>query len=191
MHYNASFNGLPEVPSNFTYHNYQYLLDDYNVTWVSFLGGTGTWSVEASSRIMKYFTGGPDFSPGAYEPTWIHTNVSLYEIVLIAIDANGDHIFNITGELVYDLAGYGSIAVWLLEDILNPNCTAWYEKSTGILIKGTFIWPGGNYTLELLKTNALFQYITPPGIPGYNFFIFVTLCSVVSLVIIIQKRIKK
>ena len=189
MHYEATWNGGPLVPTNFTYH--EYLLDVYNVTWVSFLGGIGTWNVEVSTRTMTN-PQGEHFLPGIYEPGWIHTDASLNDIVLIAVDGDGDYIFNITGETVYNLAGYGKIGIWILEDVFNPNCTAWFEKSTGILIKGTFIYPMGNYTLNLLRTNALFNYITTPGgIPGFYLFFAVSLFGILSLVILTQRRIEK
>ncbi|MFX0148622.1 MAG: hypothetical protein ACFE8E_12870, partial [Candidatus Hodarchaeota archaeon] len=185
MHYNASFNGLPLVPTNFTYK--QVTLNDYNVTWFSFLGGTGTWMVRVSTRGMSNFFG-PTFAPGTREPAWIHTNVSLHDGVLIAVDADGNHLFIIQRESTYSLPGYGTIAIWILEDMANPSSTAWYEKSTGILIKATFVWAAGNYTLNLLRTNALFQYVTPDAIPGFNIVVLIAILGVLSVVVIIKRK---
>jgi len=129
------------------------------------------------------------FGSGTHEPAWIHTNVTLNDLVPIAMDGVGDYMFNITGDFIYDLVGFGLIEVWILEN-LATNSTAWYEKSTGILIKGTFIWGvGSNYTLDFIDTNALFQYYTPPaGIPGYDLVLFAIIIGVVSLIMVIYKR---
>jgi hypothetical protein len=129
------------------------------------------------------------FGSGFHEPGWIHTNVSLNDIVLIVVDGAGDFPFNITGELVYDLTGFGLIEVWVLEHEAS-NSTAWYEKSTGILINGTFAYGGGdNYTMTFVDTNAQFDYYLPPsGIPGYEMFSLILVASAISIVVVIQKK---
>jgi len=182
--------GSPWFPSNFTYK--EFTPDTYNVTWDLFVS-TGSWSVDVSTRTMKYIDlGNPNFAPGISEVGWIHTNVSLHDLVPIAVIGMGDAVFEVIGELVYDLEGFGKIEVWVLEDIVFPNAIVWYEKSTGIMLNGSFIGPAVNYTFAFLDTNAHFEYYTPPGggggIPGYNIIFFVTVIGVFSLIVAFRKR---
>jgi hypothetical protein len=183
IHHNFSLFPSPPTPSNFTFH--EFMPDVYNVTWT---GGPGIWSVELSSRITIYALGPLTFGSGYHDPSWIHTNVSLNDLVPIAIDGVGDFAFQVTGELIHNLVSFGPIEVWILEEPIF-NSTVWYEKSTGILINGTFRWAGGNYTFDFIDTNAPFQYYTAPtGIPGYDLFILISIISVLSLIFVIKKR---
>jgi hypothetical protein len=100
----------------------------------------------------------------SHTPFWIFTDVSLGDKVLIYSIWDGDHIFEISGELIYDLPSFGPIDVWILQDLADPNATAWYEKSTGILLNGTFYYNGGfNYLIfDFINTNVEFSYALPP-----------------------------
>jgi len=51
------------------------------------------------------------FGSGTHEPAWIHTNVTLNDLVPIAMDGVGDYMFNIKGDFIYDLVGFGLIEV--------------------------------------------------------------------------------
>jgi len=96
-----------------------------------------------------------------HTPVWLFTNISLNDLVLIAVNGEGDHIFNVSDELIYYLSGFGWIEVWILEDLTTPGGIAFYEKSTGFLINGTFYYMGGigNYTFDFVDTNVEFTYL--------------------------------
>jgi len=166
---------------------------DYSMYNDSVLMQIGFWDVFSQTRIMSSSAGGFSFGSGTHTPLWIFTDISLGDETPIAIDAAGDYTFKVSSELVYNLSGYGDLEVWVLEDISNPACIAWYEKSTGILIKGTFIFLTTEYTLELIDTNAPFQYYAPsPGEGNLLLIIAITgaiaIGVVVAVIIIVRKR---
>ena len=126
------------------------------------------WDVDIQTRIMSNNVGDPTFGDvfydGNHDPGWIFTDVDLGEIIPIATILGGDHLFNVTDELIYDLPNYGPVGVWVLEDLSNPNAIVWYEKSTGILLNGTFhIIEDAYYTYDFRNTNVEFTYAIPPG----------------------------
>ncbi len=114
------------------------------------------WDVNVTTRIMENSGGtGFIFGDGYHDPTWIFTDVSLTDTLSIAIDGIGDHTFQITGETTYDLPGVGLVDVWILEDLTYPGEIVWYEKSTGILLNGTFRWSSTDYYIyDFVFTNA-------------------------------------
>lgn len=135
----------------------------FNVEWVSDSSYLAYWNVDAHTRIMSNSWGGYRFGDGFHTPIWIFPDVSLGDEILIAVDAEGDHLFNVSGEFFYDKPGFGQVEVWELEDLSFPGGMAWYEKSTGILMNGTFFYfLGGNYnyTFEFESTGI---YKPPPG----------------------------
>jgi C1A family cysteine protease len=165
------FNGL-YMEYNFSQGVYVY---DANFTY-SLLGGSiyqeslsleylGTyiynWQVDAKTRIMS---SGSIFADGAHTPAWIFTNASLFDLIPIAVDGEGDHIFNVTEEFIYNLPGFGPVAVWQLEDLTQPGGIAWYEQSTGILLNATFYYAGGGsyYEFNFIDTNAPLTIVAPP-----------------------------
>ena len=145
--------------STFSYMQYQDGL--FYETWSVEGMGAYQWYVDPSSRLMS---GGSIFGDGCHTPVWIFTDVSLGDTIPIAVDGEGDHIFNVTREFIYDLPSFGPVGVWELEDLTSPGGTAWYEKSTGLLLNGIFFYYDGmyNYTLEFVDTNAQFEYLTGP-----------------------------
>ena len=151
--------GLGSGPSSFSYSHSSG--DIYNVNWSIWIGD-GWWDVNKQTRIISN-SGGIVFGDGYHTPAWIFTNVSLYDVIPIVVDEDGDHNFIISGELVYDLPGFGPVKVWILEDLDGFGGIAWYEASTGILLNGTFTYYGGSgsYTFNFVDTNVEFTYYTP------------------------------
>ena len=146
---------LGSGPSNFTC---SYVAGStFHVTWVNYFHD---WDVEVSSRVMSNVVGG-FFSAGNHDPSWIFNTVSLGDTVPIAVVMEAEHTFNISGELIYDLPGFGLVGVWVLEDLTLPGGLLWYEKSTGILLNGTFFFMGGSfdYTFDFVDTNVEFTYV--------------------------------
>ncbi|GAH32973.1 unnamed protein product, partial [marine sediment metagenome] len=146
-------------PSMFSYSYYSGSL--FFETW-NIMGMSISWYVDSETRLMS---GGSIFGDGTHTPVWIFTDVSLGDEILIAADGEGDHLFSVAGELIYDLPGFGSVDVWVLEDLDLPGGVAWYEKSTGILLNGSFFYAGGAglYTFDFVDTNVEFSYMVPPG----------------------------
>ncbi|MFX1288709.1 MAG: hypothetical protein ACFFFY_09160, partial [Promethearchaeota archaeon] len=119
---------------------------------------------DALTRVMS---GGSMFGVGQHSPFWLFTNISLYDTIPIGIFSEGDHNFYVTRDLIYNLPGFGLVEVWELEDLTLPGGLAWYEKSTGILLNGTFFYGGGaiSYTFDFVDTNANLTIVElqPPG----------------------------
>ncbi len=136
--------------------------DNFNVTWWIEGSGPGTWVEDASNRLISMTAGPLYFNDGSHTPVWIFTNVSLYDTVQISVDGIGDHTFSIETEKIFNIPGFGSVEVWQLEDLSWPGGVAWYEKSTGLLIKGYFTYSiGPPYELEIFNTNAVFSNVPP------------------------------
>ncbi|MFX1401758.1 MAG: CARDB domain-containing protein [Promethearchaeota archaeon] len=150
-----SWNSLYSELSDGIFHH------DYSIYQGGSLATAGDWDVDSQTRIMSDSTGGFSFGSGTHTPMWIFTDISIGDSIPIAIDAEGDHIFNVTGDFLYDLPGFDLVDVWILEDLTLPGGIAWYEKSTGILLYGDFLYMGGtnNYIFDLIDTNAPFEYI--------------------------------
>ncbi len=132
--------------------------NNFNVTMRLPGLGIGTWVEDETTRLISNSI---SFTNGEHTLFWIFTNVNLYDSVPIVVDGGPDHIFNITNENVFNIPGFGSVEVWQLDDLTFPGGIAWYEKSTGILIKGFFPYAATNYTFEITNTNAAFSNVQP------------------------------
>ncbi len=141
----------------------------FHIEWEINIGGTfyqGYWDVDSKTRVMQNSSGVNYFGNGFHSPFWIFPDSSLGEIIPIGVDGEGDHDFIITGDFLYDLLGFSLVEVWELEDLTLPGGIAWYEKSTGILLNGTFFYNSGamNYTFDFVDTNAILTiFDVPPG----------------------------
>jgi len=161
------FPGLGTGPSNFSYSYESGHI--FNVNWDSWTG-PGSWDINLLTRIMLN-PAGFDFGSGSRSPAWIFTNVSLNDSVPISVYGEGDHIFNVSDKLIYAFPGYGFLEVWVLIDTDGFGGIAWYEKSTGILLNGTFVYSGGaaSYSFVFNNTNVGFtNYVYPPSNPSIS-----------------------
>jgi hypothetical protein len=124
------------------------------------------YDVDLTTRIITDVWGDIFFGVGHHDPGWIFTDTKIGDDIPIAILGGEEHIFNVIDDLIYNLPGYGPVEVWVLEDLTYPGGIAWYEKSTGILLNGTFYYYEGvyNYTLGFIDTNVEFTYIVPPSL---------------------------
>ena len=142
--------------SSFEY--WQISANAFHVRWYAEDFGLTEWDVDIRNRIMDNSSGVLTMGDGNHDPTWIFSNVSLGDFVSIANDGMGDRIFNVTGELNYNLPGHGNVDIWVLEELTNPASVLWYEKVTGLLINGTFDWGGfGWHRFDFVDTNSAFQ----------------------------------
>ncbi|MFX1572565.1 MAG: Ser-Thr-rich GPI-anchored membrane family protein [Promethearchaeota archaeon] len=123
------------------------------------------YNVDCTTRIMTGVSGKALLGSGTHDPGWIFTDISLGDNVPIGLLWGYEHIFNVSGELIYDLPGYGAVEVWVLEDLTIPGETVWYEKSTGILLNGTFINDQGAIcSFNFSYTNVEFSYYIPDSL---------------------------
>jgi hypothetical protein len=141
---------------------------------------------------MTNAIGGLSFGSGTHTPLWIFTDISLGNVISIAVDAENNHNFIVADELTYELPGFEKVGVWVLEDLTVPGGIVWYEKSTGILLNGTFFFGGGsfNYTFDIFDTNVDFNVDSGSRgeISGYNIVFFVAVIGVFSLIITLRKK---
>lgn len=127
------------------------------------------WHVDTKTRIMSNNIGDPYlgdiFYDGCHDFAWIFKDAKLNDTIPIATMMGIEHSFNITGELVYNLPNFGPVEVWVLQNLNYSNAFAWYEKSTGILLNGTFYseFLESYYSLDFQDTNVEFDYAVPPG----------------------------
>ncbi|MFW9940072.1 MAG: hypothetical protein ACFFFT_03465 [Candidatus Thorarchaeota archaeon] len=161
----------------------------YNVTWSVAMMGSVSWNEEIANRTMfNSMVGG---SEGAHTLVWIHTNVDLSDILPIMVDGEGDQNFEVIGDSIHKLIGFGYVEVWILQSSLYPASEILCEKSTGLILEGFFVFSTGNYTLKFVDTNANFTYVGAPDtskIPGYNHLLLIGFLIVVPIIIL---RIKK
>jgi hypothetical protein len=163
--------------------------DLYNVSWFVQGSTTTSWLENIQTRITSNSSGG--FGDGVHAPVWVFTNLTVGDNVFIAVDGIGDHPFNVTSELSVTYPGFGSLNIWVLQDTLYPSSLIWYERSTGLLLNGTFIYFSGSYTFTLTATNMFSHYQGGSGgIPGYNVFVIITIAAIFSI-IILKKRKKR
>jgi hypothetical protein len=110
---------------------------------------------------------GTDFGSGVHTPVWLITNITLGDRIGIAVDGAGDYSFNISDEKTLSYHGFGSLEVWVLQSFIYPASFVWYEKSTGLLINGSFFSFLADYNLTLTETNMFSHYQQPSeGILG-------------------------
>jgi len=165
--------------------------DVYNVTW-DFPGpNDATWLEDKQTRVISDARGSWAFDNGTHTPIWQFTNLSLGNFILIGVDGEPDHLFEVMGEYNVSLTGIGTYEAWVLQDAVFPASVAFYEKATGLLMAGLFYFSGGteDYTLILTSTNMFSHYESASeGIPGYNLLLLIPAITIISLMIILRKR---
>jgi hypothetical protein len=161
----------------------------YNVTWWIEGRGTHTWLENLQSRLISDTSGVWSFDNNVHTPVWIFTNHSVGDLILIAVGDDGERIYNITGDQSYYHPNYGNRYVWVLQNIFFPDSLAYYEKTTGILIDGYFIFHMGqdNYNLTLTETN-IFSYYQGGDTPPLYLLIIIIAITGICILVIVRKR---
>ena len=190
LYANYTFEMGSESPSSFNYiHDSG---DIYNVTWWMNNSAPGLWQENLQTRLTSNVTGfGMDFGNGVHTPVWLFTNITLGDTIEIAVDGVGDYSFNVSDEITVSYPGYGSLNIWVLQGFIYPSSFVWYEKSTGLLLNGSFFSFLADYNLTLTETN-MFSHYQPPseGIPGYSLAVFLPL-TILMTVLVLRKWKKK
>jgi ABC-type transport system substrate-binding protein len=122
---------------------------------LSAMGPYGAYHVNNQTRFITDIGYGHLFF-GNRPVYWIFANQQLGDLVNIAVDGVGDHIFNITGQTGVVLPELSSYTAWTLEDLSEAMTLALYDKETGILLNATFYYSSGEtyyYSLTLIDTN--------------------------------------
>lgn len=159
--------------------------DIYNVTWWQNGSLPGFWQENMETRLIANASGfGDTFSNGAHSPVWLLTNISLGDMLPIAVDGIGDHTFNVSDEISASYPGYGNLDIWVVYDTFYPFNLVWYEKSTGLLLNGTFQWFGGIYNFTLTDTNMFSHYQTSDEIPGYSLIVLLPLALTMTILVL-------
>lgn len=171
--------------TNTSYFTYTQVSDNLlRVNWAH-VGGTSSWIENKQTRSTSNSSGSYGVRNGSKAFLWLFTNISLGDLILIAVDGIGNHLFNVTDDLCCNYTGIGEVDVWVLQD-LSYSGVAWYEKSTGTLLNGTFAWYSANsYKFSLISTN-IFSYYQDQKNGGeileYALFIFLPLgVSIIAL----------
>ena len=159
--------------------------DLYNVSWQSLQPAFsfGYWVENIQTRLIS--NSNSLFGNGNHTPIWVFTNLSIGDLIPIAVVQSPDHIFNVTDEITVNYPGFGSLNIWVLEDLIYST-HVWYERSTGLLINGTFQRSMG-YTIFTLTTTNMFQSSqsgADNGVPSFEIFLILPIISIVSLIIL-------
>jgi hypothetical protein len=180
-----------EIGGDLNQSRFQYIYDSsglYNVSWTIGTAPPGEWQEDIDTRLTSNVGGfGLTFGSGVHTPVWLFTNLSLGDTVSIAVDGIGDRPFNVSDESSINYPGYGALNIWILQDTTFPLRMAWYEKSTGLLINGTFPNFLDSYNITLMATN-MFSHYSEKGIPGYSLLIFAPLTLLTTYVLIRKQK---
>ncbi|MFW9942369.1 MAG: hypothetical protein ACFFFT_15125 [Candidatus Thorarchaeota archaeon] len=174
-----------EIPTTLTFTKSSEDIIHVKWKWGGSIDGTGSWDVNINTNIVSNMQNwGPD--DDSHNWAWIYTDVSLndqitiFNVIKQMNTGNGDTVYNITGE-----AMYGSMEVWVLEDIYGSEL--WYEQERGFLVNGTNKHSTGWEVFEFVNAGIP----TPGVLPGYSFFLLFGAILGFGLVMIKYKLKKK
>jgi len=189
LYANYTFEMNTKIASSFNYAHDSG--DIYNVTWWQNGSLPGLWQENLQTRLTSNVVGtGTNFGIGVHTPVWLFTNITLNDTISIAVDGAGDYFFNVSDEKTVSYPGFGSLDIWVLQGFVYPASFVWYEKSTGLLINGSFFSFLADYNLTLTETNMFSHYQTSSDeIPGYS--LVVVLPLTILMTILVLKKWKK
>lgn len=134
------------------YENYTYVFgNNFSCYSYTSIGGLDNRNVNNATRFFTSNVG--IFGNNSYEWTWIFTNVSLTDVIPIAIRGGDYRNYTVTGETTKNRMGQ-TFNCWELTDIYGSrNC---YDKNLGIFIEG-----------DLGDTSTTIKYIIATNIPDF------------------------
>ncbi|MFW9941934.1 MAG: hypothetical protein ACFFFT_12900, partial [Candidatus Thorarchaeota archaeon] len=163
--------------------------DLYNVTWRIINPATNfSWVENIQTRLISN-SDLTTYGDGNHTAIWVFTNLTIGDLIPIMVIGDSDHIYNVTDELTVSYPGFGSLDVWILEDLVYAT-HAWYERSTGLLINGSFQRPVGNPFIFTLTNTNMFESGNGSqlGIPGFEIFLVLPIICIISLIIIWRRQ---
>ncbi len=116
-----------------------------------------TYDYRDVNNLTRFFPTSSSWGNNKHDWVWIFKNTTINtKNIPIAIFEGGvpeaEHLFNVTGESIVNLGG-NYYNVWVLKD--SVGSIANYEKNTGILINGTFIFASTQkWVIKMTETNA-------------------------------------
>ncbi len=120
---------------------------------ISSFGGD-YWNTNFNTRLI-YTESSDILAVNTHDPFWIFTNVSIGDVVLLCLYPVGDTSFTVTGETLFDVPGIGIVDAWILAET-TYGCTVLYEKSTGLMLEGSFLLniPTYSYLYSIVDTSV-------------------------------------
>ncbi|MFX0012172.1 MAG: ABC transporter substrate-binding protein, partial [Candidatus Hermodarchaeota archaeon] len=125
---------------------------------------TSQFNIDAITREISDVQGIVLDTNGSHTNRWIYPNTELGDFYLISVDGEGDHVFQVTGEITQTFPGFGMLDAWILTDLNYPTGFTLYEKNTGINLAANFSYYYGTfwYRITLNATNVF----VAPNLPG-------------------------
>ena len=163
--------------------------DLYNVTMrIVQPAASFTWVENIQTRLISN-SNSAAFGDGNHTKIWVFTNLSIEDLIPIMVIGDSDHTLNVTDELTVNYPGFGNLNIWVLEDLVYSTYV-WYERSTGLLINGTFQKPVGNPIIFTLTDTNMFPSKSGAEsiIPGFEIFLVLPIICIVSLIILWRRQ---
>nr|MDO8086380.1 hypothetical protein [Candidatus Sigynarchaeum springense] len=140
--------------------NYTYM--GGNTFQAAYVNSRGSSTLTVDNRTRHFTATSNLWGTSGYEWTWIFTNVSLTDIIPIALYQEGARLFTVTGEATRNRLGK-TFSCWVLQDTLGS--TFYYDKVLGLFIDGSFVGSDGlTYTMYIIDTNI--PNVSPPTLSG-------------------------
>ena len=119
--------GIYDTMFTYTFHSGDLFTNQWDI-WVPELY-TGFWQENITTRIISNPSGMITFGSGGHTPVWIFPDVSIGENVNISVINDGDHIFEVIGDIKIDIGDNDYVDAWILEDqrhgMLRGRCRKW------------------------------------------------------------------
>ncbi|GAH33949.1 unnamed protein product, partial [marine sediment metagenome] len=96
--------------------------------------GDGSYDLHHKTRIILFSEGVFNFGINVHAPFWIFPDVKIGDTILIAVASEGDHLFRVSSELLYNYRSSDTLEVWKLDDLTLPGGYLYFEKNTGLLV---------------------------------------------------------
>ncbi|MFX1479841.1 MAG: ABC transporter substrate-binding protein [Promethearchaeota archaeon] len=153
--YNMSFTYTTHIGDKYNVFGDYYYLTYHN---------TSNFNVDAVTREISNVQDVYTDLNGTHTNRWIYPSTQMGDYYLVSVDGEGDHLFQVTGEITEVFPGFGMLDAWILTDLNAPNGYSIYEKNTGIHLKANFSSGIVSFWFEV-KLNAT-NLFGVPSVPG-------------------------
>ncbi|MEJ2248461.1 MAG: ABC transporter substrate-binding protein [Candidatus Lokiarchaeota archaeon] len=163
--YSVEFGGVEQsIPLDFEYLKLNDIL--FNVSFTANLTIFGGWQENVETRMMNN-TYGANLGDSCHTPLWIPTNIKMGYYISISNVMGVDQFYEVVDQGNYNYFGNQMLDYWELHNLRDSSLNLWYEKSSGILLNGTFGAGDGllpySYKLRLMQTNDPSLNLQVPG----------------------------